>query len=454
MSIKLICFEPWRGLGITQYDSGFGDRIDRLSPAQINNERGVNITTSTTVVDAASGNVTGLSVTSGATDSLRPAGTYNVTTYTTDSVGGTALELEVTVDGGGSVSLSITDDGRGFAAGDSITIANSEIGNGSQLNGVTVAADGTDTSYASSYAVFTGYKWDSGTTSIVASTGQNYFFDSANNAAIIWDDTNTQWIIATDVDMSADIVPTATIPVTNWGTDNTLPTGNDATYGTAAGSYTYAVSLVLEVASVGDGLFTGLTQKSTSGSGTNIEFTVGRDGAGAVTSAVISVTGSGYETGDTIVIDGADIGGVTVTDDVTLTLDDATGGNPYGVVHFIEAGNHCSFVAEEDDGNDIRLYGVGLQTAARIGNGKIRGRQKVPAELQSISIDINPSSDELEAKIYSIDSTNSIVQLSDIKDIGTDQYPNDSEFSDNDVIEIITENDEVELAPRVRVVQK
>jgi hypothetical protein len=27
MSIKLICFEPWQGKGISQYDSGFGDRI-------------------------------------------------------------------------------------------------------------------------------------------------------------------------------------------------------------------------------------------------------------------------------------------------------------------------------------------------------------------------------------------------------------------------------------------
>lgn len=27
MTIKLVCFEPWRGIGITKYDSGFGDRI-------------------------------------------------------------------------------------------------------------------------------------------------------------------------------------------------------------------------------------------------------------------------------------------------------------------------------------------------------------------------------------------------------------------------------------------
>ena len=27
MSIKLACFEPWKGIGITQYDSGFGDRM-------------------------------------------------------------------------------------------------------------------------------------------------------------------------------------------------------------------------------------------------------------------------------------------------------------------------------------------------------------------------------------------------------------------------------------------
>lgn len=27
MTIKLVCFEPWRGTGITRYDSGFGDRM-------------------------------------------------------------------------------------------------------------------------------------------------------------------------------------------------------------------------------------------------------------------------------------------------------------------------------------------------------------------------------------------------------------------------------------------
>ena len=80
-----------------------------------------------------------------------------------------------------------------------------------------------------------------------------------------------------------------------------------------------------------------------------------------------------------------------------------------------------------------------------------RGVQKLPAELQSISIDINLSSDSLEANIYSIDSTNSKLQLRDVKDIGTDEYPNNSEFSDDDIIEIVSESEEIELDTRVQV---
>lgn len=50
-------------------------------------------------------------------------------------------------------------------------------------------------------------------------------------------------------------------------------------------------------------------------------FTVTRDAAGAIASVTLVDAGSGYDASDVITIDGANIGGVTVTDDLTITVD-------------------------------------------------------------------------------------------------------------------------------------
>lgn len=73
---------------------------------------------------------------------------------------------------------------------------------------------------------------------------------------------------------------------------------------------------------------TGLTQKSSTGSGKGAVFTITKSITGTAYTGRITVTitssGRGYSIGDSIVIDGAALGGVSVTNDLTLTLTGTT----------------------------------------------------------------------------------------------------------------------------------
>ena len=90
-------------------------------------------------------------------------------------------------------------------------------------------------------------------------------------------------------------------------TNATTYTSASGTKATAAGTYS-------------------VTQKSTSGSGTGATFSITTTGVGAAYSIGTNVTitlvnaGSGYATTNTITIDGASLGGVTSTNDLTFTL--------------------------------------------------------------------------------------------------------------------------------------
>ena len=79
--------------------------------------------------------------------------------------------------------------------------------------------------------------------------------------------------------------------------------------------------------------YTAVPQASTSGSGVGAVFTVVKSGAGTDYNGAVVITtttvGSGYEVGDTITIDGADLGGVTSTNDMTLTVGAASLGGPW-----------------------------------------------------------------------------------------------------------------------------
>jgi len=69
--------------------------------------------------------------------------------------------------------------------------------------------------------------------------------------------------------------------------------------------------------------YTGLTQKTTSGSGSGAVFTVVRTGGtsyGANTVVTCTSKGTGYASTNTVVIDGASLGGVATTNDLTITI--------------------------------------------------------------------------------------------------------------------------------------
>ena len=70
----------------------------------------------------------------------------------------------------------------------------------------------------------------------------------------------------------------------------------------------------------GAATFSPVAQSATSGTGAGATFSVERDGSGAIINITVISKGAGYAANDTITIDGADIGGVTTTDDVILTV--------------------------------------------------------------------------------------------------------------------------------------
>lgn len=74
------------------------------------------------------------------------------------------------------------------------------------------------------------------------------------------------------------------------------------------------------------GVFVGV---AATGGTTAAQFTVTRDGAGAIASVVITNNGLGYLIGDIITLDGGDIGGLSGVDDLSITVDDTTYNNQF-----------------------------------------------------------------------------------------------------------------------------
>ena len=65
----------------------------------------------------------------GSAHALRTAGTYNVSSFST-SGSGTGAVFTVTVNGSGTADISVTTKGSGYASNDTITIPDSQLGNG------------------------------------------------------------------------------------------------------------------------------------------------------------------------------------------------------------------------------------------------------------------------------------------------------------------------------------
>jgi len=129
-----------------------------------------------------------------------------------------------------------------------------------------------------------------------------------------------------DDNVAADVASTITISVQPANQSTFTPAGAILTFTEGAGT-----TLVGEA----DETYTAVSVDS--GSAT---FTVVRDVNGDIDSVTLVAAGSGYSAADTLTIDGADIGGVTTTDDLVITVDTvATAAATFSVTAAASAGS-------------------------------------------------------------------------------------------------------------------
>jgi len=129
-----------------------------------------------------------------------------------------------------------------------------------------------------------------------------------------------------DDNVAADVASTITISGQPANQSTFTPAGAILTFTEGAGT-----TLVGEA----DETYTAVSVDS--GSAT---FTVVRDVNGDIDSVTLVAAGSGYSAADTLTIDGADIGGVTTTDDLVITVDTvATAAATFSVTAAASAGS-------------------------------------------------------------------------------------------------------------------
>ena len=154
--------------------------------------------------------------------------------------------------------------------------------------------------------------------------------------------------------------------------------------------------------------YTGLTQKSTNGSGSGAVFTVVRTGGtsyGANTVVTCTSKGTGYVSTNTIVIDGASLGGVTSTNDLTITL----GGS------VAAAGTITGFTITEGGSGYTTTPAVTLST----------GTQGTLTATTVLSVDtgaVGSATNQQNAILMTACLTGSAVTVDVIKQVSTNRY--------------------------------
>lgn len=133
---------------------------------------------------------------------------------------------------------------------------------------------------------------------------------------------------------------TIQVSASSGGTPITLngDGGLGAPSGGVVSTVTASTTLPTTSGSYGAGPYTGIATTSTgAGTGLTVDVTVSTSN---VTAVAVNAGGKGYKVGDTVKIDGADLGGTTVTDDISLTIGTASaisaGGDTAGSANHIE----------------------------------------------------------------------------------------------------------------------
>jgi hypothetical protein len=175
---------------------------------------------------------------------------------------------------------------------------------------------------------------------VVAST--SFAYTTVNTPAATLNDATKTYVFAGNF-FSGAAIPAGIAAITLSGTVATVTT--TYAHGLRVGDGIYVVGttgatgpLVTKTtyttftgtSGAASGTYTAVVQKSTSGSGSGATFNITTTATATAYSSAVSVltfnaAGSGYKVGDTITVDGANIGGVTSTNDLTFTLATVTG---------------------------------------------------------------------------------------------------------------------------------
>ena len=108
--------------------------------------------------------------------------------------------------------------------------------------------------------------------------------------------------------------------------------------GVVSGTLTPVTALPTTTGNYGAGPYTGIATTTTgAGTGLTVDVTVSSNN---VTAIAVNAGGTGYKVGDTVTIDGGDLGGTSGTDDLTVTVGTASpitsGGDTPGAANHIE----------------------------------------------------------------------------------------------------------------------
>lgn len=227
--------------------------------------------------------------------------------------GGTGATFTVTRDGLGAV-LSVvsddTDDG-GYSSGDSLTILGADVGGATPADNIVITLDcGVLTAVIVGVPSIIGTGDTYGPVAVVG-TGAGATFNFSRHA------TTGQLQIVAIVAPGDGYADGETVTVLGANIGGVTPAAN-ATFTVTTGieAVTVTTATILEASES----YPGIGQLSTSGSGAGAVFTITRNAAGEAVTATVTNGGAGYADGDTIVIAGANIGGITPTDNITLTV--------------------------------------------------------------------------------------------------------------------------------------
>ena len=280
----------------------------------------------------------------GAADASRLAGTYTVSTGSSNSIAADLIvgTYTIVVDGSGGASVTaITNPGRNNAVGDIITISDGSLGAGGGADWTFVIATvGTGTGIATGAQVTSitggGVGYENG--GILNTLDVSGDFPTGSNAIDVVDATGIVQGEAIDRGDGTAIHVTTIV-------GNTLNLDGNTTADIVGNTVSYTA-------------ITG-TNYTSSGSGATFNIDRGNPTLGQYT-VVLQTAGQNFEVGDVLIGDGQTLGGTSGTNDLRITVDTVDSGGGILTFSFTGSAFDGNAVLTNQSGTNLNGLGTGL----------------------------------------------------------------------------------------------